>query len=189
MSESHDDRGFLVFFDDQGARVVFDSEGNIVAAGTGWGGTSPKPVHLIVGSVMTDEVLRRDEVPFTRHTAVAALAGGRVMTTDAHGIWLLTPRPRGSASTAQQPAGDTKPVDRIGSIDATTLRSGVWNLDSGVLTSSSTSARLQFPIVPVEDRRDRGPRLDRHDLRPHPGHGVAWRRETAHRQRGMERPR
>jgi hypothetical protein len=139
--------------EDTAARVAFDQEGNIVAAGNGQGGTPPKPGHLIVWDAQTYDVVRQDALPFTRHLAVAALPGGRVMTTDAHAVRLWTPRPPGARPYVPQASGDMKPVDLIRRIDSTAFKSGNWRVDNGVLVSPPNIARFQFPTVPPSDYR------------------------------------
>ena len=89
--------------DDNGARVAFDSDGNIVAAGNGMEGSPPEPGNLIVWDADTYAVLRRDERPFARHLAVAALPGGRVLTGDRYALRLWTPRQPG-ADASEPPA-------------------------------------------------------------------------------------
>ncbi len=144
---------FTMPTDDKGARVAFDPEGNIVAAGNGFGGTTPRPGRLVVWSAESHTVLRQDELPFTRHLAVAALPDGHVLTTDSHGVRLWTPRPPGARPPVPQASRDTKPVDLILQVNASTFKTGVWHTDNGVLISPPSIARFQFPTVPPLEYR------------------------------------
>ncbi len=146
--------GFTMPEGDTGARVAFDDEGNIVAAGNGQGGTPPKPGRLVVWNTQTHDVLRLDELPFTRHLAVAALPNGRVMTADSHAVRLWKPRPLNASPPVPRVSRDTKPVDLIRQVNDNTFKSGVWHIDNNVLISPpGMGARLQFPTVPPLEYR------------------------------------
>ncbi len=144
---------FTMPSDDTGARVAFDPEGNLVAAGSGHGGTPPKPGRLVVWNAETYAVIREDETPFTRHLAVAALPNGRILTSDSHGVRLWTPRPRNARPPTPKASRDTKPIDLLRPVNANTFKAGDWHIDNGVLLSPATPARFQFPTVPPWEYR------------------------------------
>jgi eukaryotic-like serine/threonine-protein kinase len=167
--------------DDTGARVTFDGNGNIVAAGNGMRapdselldnfqddgnletaddgneGSPPKPGNLIVWDADTPYgVLRRDERPFARHLAVAALPGGRVLTGDRYALRLWTPRqPGAGASEPPAPTNRGKsPVNLLALIQPPTFKIGDWQMRRGALLSPPTSgARLQVPYAPPPEYR------------------------------------
>ena len=153
--------GFAMPPDDKGARVAFDPDGNIVAAGNGIGGPSPRPGNLIVWDADTHAVLRRNERPFARHLAVAALPGGRVLTADDYAVRRWTPRPPGS--DASEPPAELNPsrasVNLLTRIQPQTHKiNGDWQVRDGALLSPAKGwARLQVPYsLPRDYRVDMG---------------------------------
>lgn len=143
--------------DDTGAEVAFDSDGNIVAAGNGTEVTRPEPGNLIVWDANSPfAVVHRDERPFARHMAVAALPGGRVLTGDRYALRLWTPRQSG-AGASQLPAPTnrgTSPVNLLKLIQPQTYKIGDWQMRRGVLISPTTGgARLEIPYSPPLEYR------------------------------------
>ncbi len=141
--------------DDRSPKVAFDSDGNILAAGNGITGPPSKPGNVILWDARTYEVLRRDERPFARHLSIAALTGGRFVTTDRYALRLWKPRD-GSATPADIPAGadhDLSPVDLLKLIsperDAV---AGVWQIrdwGSAMFTPATTTpVYLHIPFTP-----------------------------------------
>jgi hypothetical protein len=142
---------------DSGAHVAFDSGGNIVAAGSGLDGSPEQPGNLIVWRALSPyEELRRDERPFARHMAVAALPGGRVLTGDRYAMRLWTPRQPGADSGAPPASPDqsTAPVNLLALIGPQTYQVGIWQLPDGALQSPPhAGARLQIPYSPPPEYR------------------------------------
>ena len=143
--------------DDKGAHVAFDSDGNIVAAGNGMEGTPPKPGNLIVWDADTHAVLRRDERPFARHMAVAALPGGRVLTGDRYALRLWTPRQPG-ADASEPPVTanrDTSPVNLLALIQPETYKIGDWQMRMAARCSARRPAgpACRFPTAPPPEYR------------------------------------
>ena len=79
-------------------------------------GSPDKPGNLIVwGADSPYDELRRDERPFARHMAVAALPGGRVLTGDRYALRLWTPR-QTAADSSEPPDSanrDLPPVSEL----------------------------------------------------------------------------
>jgi serine/threonine protein kinase/WD40 repeat protein len=145
-------RQFSMPQDDRSPKVAFDSDGNILAAGNGITGPPSRPGHVILWDARTYDVLRSDERPFARHLALAALPGGRFVTTDRYALRLWTPRD-GNAAPTDSPASadrDSSPVDLLKLIsperDAV---AGVWQIRDGALfTPTTTPAYLNIPFTP-----------------------------------------
>ncbi len=137
---------------DTGAHVTFDSDGNIVAAGGGMDGDPDKPGNLIVWRALSPyDELRRDERPFVRHMAVAALPGGRVLTGDRYALRLWTPcqAAADSSEPPPSPVRDLSPVNLLALIEPQTYKIGDWQMSNGTLQSpTNAGARLQIPYAP-----------------------------------------
>ena len=88
-----------------GRAVAFDPEGHIVAAGNGVGGPpAAAPGTCSCGMPTPMPFCAATRRPFARHLAVAALPGGRVLTTDDYAVSLWTPRPTGPSRASRPPA-------------------------------------------------------------------------------------
>jgi hypothetical protein len=142
---------------DRGAHVAFDPEGNIVAAGHGMDGSPQAPGNLIVWDSRTYALLRRDERPFARHLAVAALPGGRLLTGDWYAIRIWSPRQVENVANEPQKSANRghDRVNLLAQVDHEPHKSvRDWEVRSGKLLSPPVPyARLQLPYAPPREYR------------------------------------
>jgi eukaryotic-like serine/threonine-protein kinase len=138
---------------DTGARVVFDSDGNIAAAGNGMDGSPFKPGHLIVWDPETFAEVRREEKPFARHLALAAISGGRFLTGDNYGLRLWTPRSTDAVANVRPAVAnrDASPVNLLALIEPRTHKiTGDWlkTADGALLSLAKPGwSRLRVPYA------------------------------------------
>jgi hypothetical protein len=120
-------------------------------------GAPDKPGNLIVWRAESPyDELRRDERPFARHLAIAALSDGRVLTGDRFALRLWTPRQPGADMSAPSSSlnRDLSPVNLLALIKPYSYKVNDWPMRAGALFSPKWSgSRLEIPYAPPREYR------------------------------------